>query len=184
MNRIAKCFCMLAVIALAFTACKKNENDNKMLKFNGTTEQLEIVDDEIGGRMYIDANNVVQFDDGDQVAVFNIYTPANATSTAPTGSQCDIYTITNHGNDWSCPSPTLTSPTTGAYYAYYPASLVNIDNLNTQNRATFTLDDTQEYRPGTDGKALIPENALYAASKADQKNIDYAWFDFKNICGV
>lgn len=178
MNRIAKCLCMVAVIALAFTACKKQETDTKTLKFKGTTEQLEVVDDEFGGRMYIDANNIIRFDDHDKVAVFNC---PNANG----GAQCAIYDIQSNGDIWNFESGDNLGAT-GVYYAYYPggAQYVHTEGINTMNRVKFTLTPTQVYRVNDDGTPIIPQNALYMAAKSDQTDFNNVWFTFKNICGV
>lgn len=174
MNRIAKCLCMVAVIALAFTACKKKENDTKVLKFNGATEQLVVVDEELDGRMYIDDQFRVQFDEGDEVAVFNC--PTNGTS------HHTIYTITDNGATWTGDETTIGDE--GVYYAYYPGGEGYVTpDLSNDNRVKFTLMPTQQYRT-LNGKTAIPQNALYMASKAEGTTLWTAYFDFKNICGI
>lgn len=173
MNRIAKCLCMVAVIALAFTACKKQGKDTRVLKFNGATEQLVIVDDELGGRMYLDDQLRVQFDEGDTVMMFNCPTNDNPSASC-------IYTVTNNGATWTGDDSNVGDE--GVYYAYYPGQYVTPDLAN-GNHATFALKPTQIYRQ-VNGKSAIPLNALYMASKSDGTDIWNAFFDFRNICGI
>jgi hypothetical protein len=169
---------MVAVIALAFTACKKKENDAKVLKFNGATEQLVVVNDEPDGRMYIDANNFVQFDNGDEVAVFNCPDASGA------NSNYTIYTITGNGAYWTGNDSNIDYD--GVFYAYYPGGSEYVTPmLSNGNRVKFTLMPTQEYRvDDVTGRPLVPQNALYMASKAEGTTLGTAYFDFKNICGV
>jgi hypothetical protein len=173
---------MVAVIALTFTACKKNENGAKALKFNVTTEQLEVVDDELGGRMYLDANNCVRFDENDKLAIFSITTPDENDATP--NSKRAIFNITNDGNDWAFESGEFAAQ--GAYYAYYPGDEqhVFIDRLAQGNRVRFRLDPNQVFRKDDNGRTLIPQNALYMASKADGTTAETAFFEMRNICGV
>ena len=180
MNRIAKSICMIAVIALAFTACKKNDTDTKTLQFKGSTEAMMVVDDEFGEKVYMDGNNRIQFEAGDYVSIFNV---VNADGT---GSQCALFEVVTPAN-WSHVSgPIDESHTTGAYYAYYPGgdSYVNATQLTNKNRVKFTLWPTQQDRRDGDNKPMIPSESLYAAAVDSIHNLNDAWFNFKNICGI
>lgn len=180
MNRIAKSICMIAVIALAFTACKKNDTDTKTLQFKGSTEAMMVVDEEFGEKVYMDGNNRIQFEAGDYVSIFNV---ENADGT---GSQCALFEVVTPDNWQNVSGPINGSHTTGAYYAYYPGgdSYVNTTQLTNGNRVKFTLWPTQQDRRDGDNKPMIPYQSLYAAAVDSIHNLNDAWFNFKNICGI
>jgi hypothetical protein len=178
MNKFAKTLCMMAVVVLAFTSCKKNNQDVKSIAFNGSFEQFQ-VEESAFNRAYIDADFNTCLEEGDSLMIFNIYAANPSSSQAATfemgtGTQLNFVS----GDD-------LTSPTTGYYYAFYPAGNVTL-NLSDQNKAVFRLDDTQYYREDNNGNPMIPKDALYMAAKDPTNNQDgdHAYFDMKNICGV
>lgn len=175
MKKIVKCVCMMAVVALAFTSCKKTET-TQVLAFNNTTEQL-VSDEGNFEKVYLDQNSKVHFENGDKVMIFNIHSETGA------GSAGVKYVVSGNG-DQLTPDGILVD--TGTYYAFYPGDNVNLasSQLSNENRAVFTLQPTQVCRI-IDGKPAIPENSLYMAAKdAIHINLSETSFDFKNICGV
>lgn len=176
MKKIAKCMCMMAVVALAFTSCKKTET-TQVLAFNNTTEQL-VNDEGSFEKVYLDQNYKVHFENGDEVMVFNIQNETGA------GSAGVKYTVTGDGNQLTPAGGSIDQ--NGNFYAFYPGGNVNLTEtqLYNQNRAVFTLQPTQVCRI-IDGKPAIPVNSLYMAAKdAIHTSWSETYFDFKNICGV
>jgi hypothetical protein len=176
MNKFAKAMCMTAVVALAFTSCKKNDQSVQSFKLNGVTEQFVEVNEEGGDfeKAYLDGSNKVQFEQGDAMMVFNLNT------TSPHSS---VYTL-GADNVWST-TGYMNPITDGNYYAFYPAGNVVSQDLINGFRATFQLKDTQYYRVDNSGNVMMPKDALYMAAKDETAtNLNNAFFDFKNICGM
>jgi hypothetical protein len=173
MNKFAKTLCMMAVVVLAFTSCKKNNQDVKSMAFNGSFEQFQV--EESDYRAYIDNTNTIRFEDGDEVMLFNIVDPAN--------SQSAKYEVSNNGTKLNLVDGTIDPTTDGSYYAFYPAGNVT-PNLGDENKAVFTLAGTQTYRSNA-GAPVIPAGALYTAAKdATHKTLTQTFFEMKNICGI
>ena len=180
MKKITRILCMVAVVALAFTSCKKQENSAKSMVFNHSMQQLVTIDDENEfEKVYYDQNNQIAFELGDELMLFDI---SNDTAV------CALYELVTSGDqtlltvkDGGDPLP---ATTTGAYYAFYPGNNVVATNM-AEHRATFRLDDTQYYRNAQVGQnTMLPQGALYIAAKAEQTTLSDAMFNCRNICGV
>ena len=172
MNKFAKTLCMMAVVVLAFTSCKKDNQDVKSIPFNGSFEKFQV--EESDYRAYMENDRVV-LEDNDQLMYFNICADA---------AQSQYATYVKNGNQMDWVSGSINFTTTGDYYVFYPAANVNATNLTEANKAVFTLDPVQTYRE-VGGVPTIPNNALYMAAKdATHDNLAEARFDMKNICGV
>ena len=179
MKKIVTSICMVALVALAFTSCKKNET-SQAVAFNYATEQL-VYDDGSFEKVYLDDNYKVQFEPNDLVTVFNI------TDATGTTSNSTLYKVNSNNLLEPYLSPSITNPTTpGYYYTFYPGNnVVDVTNLSNENRATFRLDATQTCRVDADGKPMIPYSALYMAAKDETAHsFNQTFFNFKNICGV
>ena len=179
MKKIVTSICMVALVALAFTSCKKNET-SQAVAFNYSTEQL-VNDEGSYEKVYLDDNYKVQFEPGDLVTVFNI------TDATGTTSNSVLYEVNNNNLLEPYMSPSIINPTTaGHYYTFYPGNnVVSVANLGNENRATFRLDATQEGRVDSLGQPMIPYSALYMAAKDEtHQTFTQTHFHFKNICGV
>lgn len=186
MNKVVRIICMVAVVALAFTSCKKDNADAQSFKFNGTTEQFVNTNEEGLERVYLDGTNTVQFEENDQIVVFNINSTNFTLSNGATYTLDDQLNMIKTGGQ-------VTSE--GHFYAFYPGQNViwAETDLENENRAVFRLDATQYDRRDADGKPMIPftgsateqKNALYMAARDDEHtSLNDARFDFKNICGM
>ena len=180
MKKITRILCMMAVVVLAFTSCKKQENSAKSVVFNHSMESLVTVEDENEfGKVYYDQNNQIAFEEGDMLMLFDISndTAVNSLYELVTSDDQTLLTVVN---GWD----PLPATTTGAYYAFYPGQNVVATNMD-EHRATFRLDDTQIYRNAQVGqKTYLPKDALYIAAKAEQTTLSAAMFNCRNICGV
>lgn len=185
MNKIVRSVCMIAVVALAFTSCKKNENDNaKSFAFKGSVEQfVEVNENGEFERMYIDEGLNTYFQEGDVIWVASV--PAEGFSNAAR------YVFQGDGTTLEPVDPgTQVSPNLmegGAYYAFYPgAAGENIFGFNTATNMTkFRVHATQNYRPEVNGVAQMPEKSVYMAAKdAEHANIEDAFLYFRNIMGA
>lgn len=182
MNKITKTLCMMAVVALAFTSCKKQETPTDSVVFNHSMEQLVTVNDEGNfEKVYLDNNNQIAFEVGDSLMVFDIRENGSQSS-------CGLYRLVTSGDHTLltvCPDETeVPATTTGSYYVFYPGKNVVSTNFSNENRATFRLDATQTYRTSPDYATMLPKNALYIAAKAEEQTFTEAYFTCKNICGV
>jgi hypothetical protein len=173
MKKVVKCMCMVAVMALVFTSCKKDE---KAVVFQGETQQL-VVEDEDAAKVYVNNSGYVTFEQNDMVTLYNV---------SSWGSTCATYRASSTGTSTSFMpyGGEINGTTDGAFYAFYPGGADNITpNLSNGNRCTFRVADTQEYRTVSGGLA-IPHDALYMAGKTTETNLSSAYMQFHNICGV
>ena len=165
---------MIALVALAFTSCKKNEESASLFYAN----VAELVEED-GDRAYINGN-YTYFEQGDRVMVFNI------NSTDASQSSYAAFTATSTGLVVPCndPSGMVGNTVQDAFFAYYPGDYVSVTNLSQNNEGMFFIPATQTYRE-LNGAAAVPAKAMTLASK-DAKNtqINNAHFTFQPIMGV
>ena len=172
---------MVAIVALAFTSCKKNEEKSSVM-----IKTQELVDENVDeNRAYMaPGNNKIIFERGDVVMVFNI------DEEVPTHSHCAQYEAVQEGNFvtmQNCGTGEVAEDILDAYYAFYPGGREHIQTEMAQgeNKSKFLVAPTQEYRPNR-----VPAEAMYMAAKVDDvehlsetENPEHAFF-FRNICGV
>lgn len=180
MNKFAKTLCMMAVVALAFTACKKNQTDTKVVPFNYSTQAFESSNESDFEKVYLN-NGTVVFESGDDIVLFNIQ------NSNP--SQAVHYTVQPDGVSLVAATGTLDGTTDGNYYAFYPGQNVTSDDaLLSSKRSTFTLTDTQTYpsaQPNFDANWPLPAQCLYMAAKDEtHTNLTQTVYNFQNICGI
>lgn len=181
MKRVIRCFCMIALVALAFTSCKKQEQKSAVLIM-----PQQLIDENVNeDRAYFDASLKIRFEQGDVVMIFNI------DNDVPTHSHCAQYEAVQMEGNYvyfqNCGTGEVAEDILDAYYAFYPGGRDNIQTEMAQgeNKSKFYVAPTQEYRP--DRVAL---DAMYMAAKVDNvehlaqtENPETA-FQFQNICGV
>lgn len=182
MKRIFRGICMLAVVALAFTSCKKNDQ-KEGIRFSGTTEAFVIntLDED---RAYIGSNGNTNtfFEANDQIMVYNV------NSDDATLTNYGIYWTDKAGHrvDWYYSSGTVINhnPVETALFAFYPAEIVNNARLwEGDNEAMFEIVDHQAYRE-YGGQVVLPKTTLcMAAADTVAAGVDEKEFQFRNIMG-
>jgi len=170
---------MMALVALAFTSCKKNETQKQTFHFNAPTLSYESLDEE---RLYIDAQSQGHFELGDVCMLFNI------DETTPTKSHAALYGATTDGST-EVPFVNIGYGEIGEdmlddYYAYYPGGVGHMITFlaDGENKCKFYVAPEQKYRPN-----MVPKDALYSAAKGVGDNTlmhGDVHFNFKPICGV
>jgi hypothetical protein len=186
---------MIAVVALAFTSCKKNNDEDQAQSCMGYTEQFMSVDEGLE-KVYLDENNMIYFEEKDTILVYNI---DQNTSPENLRSQAAFYRAKSSGNSVSfgrlkvAPGGyenTMNKDMKDAFYAFYPGQNVTFNRHSStsymdDNFSTFRLDATQEYR-NVSGKILVPKRALYMAAKEvpASGSLNDVQFGFRNICGI
>lgn len=181
MKKILKSVCLIAVMALAFTSCKKN-NDQKEegLRIKGSTETFFV--DASENRAYILGNRPA-FEKDDQIMIYNV----NVNN--PERSNYGIYWTNQGGYEvyWRYSSGTVINHGNleDMFLAFYPAEIVNNGNLwHGQNEAMFELVDHQNYRK-VNGVATAAKGTVAMAAKEETKDIvDEIFVDFKTIMGI
>lgn len=183
MKKILRGVCMLAVVALAFTSCKKNDTQKEGIRFSGTTENFVVntADEE---RAYIgsNGNNNTFFEANDQIMVYNL------NSDDATLTNYGIYWTDKAGHqvDWFYSSGTVINhnPVETALFAFYPAEIVNNARLwEGENEAMFEIVDHQEYRK-YGNQVVLPKTTLcMAAADTVAAGVDEKEFQFRNIMG-
>ena len=180
MKKILKGVCMIAVIALAFTSCKKTDEKTGM-RFTGSTQTMveESLDE---NRNYNAPNSDTRFEEGDQVMFYNL----NVDDASYTNY--GIYTADSEGKivDFTYSSGTIINhnPTETALFAFYPAEIVNNARLSHENEAMFEITDYQVYRE-KNGNPIASKGSLCMASKdVVAAGVDENHFLFDNIMGM
>ena len=177
MKKILRGICMVTVLALAFTACKKNE---EKAAFQGSTQVFvnEGGAFEYGERAYwnnVDAH--MYFEEGDQVMLFNI-------DDAATLSECALYHADATGTLVNfIPDEEMSTRVHTAFYGFYPGATV-VPDLQNQNYAKFPVAPVPVYRQDENGRPIIAKDCLYMAAKEETTNLGSTEFHFQNICGV
>lgn len=185
MNKILKGACIVAMVALAFTSCKKN--DNKNLTFIATAEEVTVMNDE--DRAYLDpaiASTPI-FEQGEQVMLYNIYEEGDVTPHSYYG----VYTARTTGPRvlFDYQSGPIVYHTErqddGAFFGFYPGQRVNNAFLAQSNVAVFDIPTVQIYRE-INGKGVCAERSWAMAAKtATVDDIeDEFYFNFRNIMGA
>ena len=120
MKNVIRCICMMAIVALAFTSCKKEEQKTtKPTTGIFTITAQDLVDGNVDeNRAYFTPGNLkIEFEQGDMVMIFNI------DEEVPTNSQCAQYAAVQEGNYvtlQNCGLGEVAENVRNAYYAYYP----------------------------------------------------------------
>jgi hypothetical protein len=178
---------MMAIVALAFTSCKKEvQKTTKPTTAIFTITAQDLVDGNVNeNRAYFDPTSLkIMFDQGDMVMIFNI------DEEVPTNSQCAQYAAVQDGNCvtlQNCGFGEVAENVRNAYYAFYPSGPGHIqcEFYQGENKARFYVSPTQKYRPNR-----VPLEAMYMAAKVDnvehlaQTETPETAFFFRNICGV
>jgi len=162
MKKVVRMLGLCALVALAFTSCKKNDNTNKVT-FKATITQ-PVADERTG----INTNNEVIWTEGDEIQVFD----ENGATTDPFVATIDptngrIATFTGDG------AFLANIHEAGAYTAFYPVQSYDASSV-TMN----TIPATQTYVPRSQGRIdtnLFPMHAT---------NNDEGNFVFSSDAGV
>lgn len=178
MKRITKLMCLVAMLVVVGTSCKKTETTQS---FVGILEPMEY--DEInpdGSKMYI-VNKGAIFELYDTIMLFN----CNSTDYSKSKNATYLVSEVQDDGQTAVFTPYQGSMPTDiedVFFAYYPGQLCYPD-LSHENRAYFELQPTQTYRNMGNGP-LIAENALYAASSSNMATLGSQSFRFSQIGGA
>lgn len=179
MKKVMKCMCMIAVVALAFTSCKKNEQKSTIV---ASTQEF-VMQTEDGERAYIEnfGNHHIHFEVGDMCMLFNI------NETVPTQSHACAYEAIEEGDvvhfqnaGWG----EIAEDIMDGFYGFYPGGPgQTITELSQgENKCKFFVDPIQEYR-----EDMVSLKDMYMAAKVtpdEATTMTEANFAFKNICGI
>lgn len=180
MKRILKGACIVAMLALAFTSCKKNETKHS---FIATIDEVEVLNDE---RVYLTPDLKLHFEQGEQVMLYNIKLEENDVTPS---SYYGVYTCRTSGPrvlfDYQS-GPIIYHPgKADAFFAFYPGQRVNNAYLAQGNVGVFDIPTTQVYRE-INGSAVFAERSWAAASKrTDMETLEQEfYFNFQSIMGA
>jgi hypothetical protein len=175
MKRITKLMCLVAMMVLAVTSCKKAETKQG---FTATLQEMQVEDTDLDSKVYLEGTTPV-FLPGDQVMMFNV------DYSNPDQSQYALYQTVDGGTNavFTPVGDGITDSKKGAFFAYYPGERC-FPELTQGNRAYFMLDAVQTYRK-IGGNAVIPERALFGASRDNEvANLGDVNFMFYQVGGV
>ena len=207
MKKVIRCLGMMALMALAFTSCKKTDQQST---FKATIPALtiaDIQDDEDRAYIQITGNSAQpMFELNDRAMIFNI------SETNPEMSHCASYKTLGAGTSVEfvdAGTGTVGAALDGGYYLYYPSFIVPdvnnpeydpeepiyvLDRLETElegvgdegpaNKSKFYVSPVQKYRADK-----VARHDLYMAAHLTQEQAptlddDNANFMFTPICGV
>ena len=174
MNKIVKLMCLVALVAVVGTSCKKAE---KVQTFQATLGEMVVDGEE---KMSIEGVKIV-FEENDPLVLFNV------DNTNPGNSVFGRYHASGTGNTASfLPVEAGMDNTTrmDEFFGYYPGDLCEPD-LGNNNHCYFELQPTQTYRKRPNNTVMVPANGMYAAC-VDRENSDLvnAHFGFQQIGGL
>lgn len=180
MKKVLKCMGMMALVALAFTSCKKNDDTKRSFYASGDVLRVENVNLS-EDRAYCDDNFKFHFELGDVCMVFNI------DETTPTNSHAALYGAVEDGvtevHFVNINYGEVAEDMLDGYYAFYPGGPGHTVTYlaNGENKCKFYVDPVQEHREN-----MVPKNCFYAAAKASDGShmMGDTYFLFKPINGV
>ena len=179
MKKVLRCMCMMALVALVFTSCKKKEEKST---FVGATQEF-VMQTEDGERAYIEnfGNHHIHFEIGDMCMMFNIK------EDVPTQSQAALYEAIEEGDVVTFANSgygEVAEDILDGYYGFYPGGpgQTITELAQGENKCKFFVDPIQEYR---ENKVSLKD--LYMAAKVtpeEAAHMSEANFAFKNIMGI
>ena len=194
MKKVIRCMGMVALLALAFTSCKKQEEQTS---FKATV--ADFFTEEGEDRAYIDNLGKIHFEVGDRLMIFNISVDSAEMS------HCATYKCIEDGNIVEFVNSgmgTVGVALDGGYYAYYPSTLVAdgddgfggfvSDRVITelefgQNKSKFYVAPEQTIRKDANGNTIISRKDFYLASHKSHDaapNLAVANFVMTPVCGI
>lgn len=148
MKKVVRMLGLCALVALAFTSCKKNDDTNKV------TFKATAIQSSDQNRTYMDDSRYwVLWDDNDEITVFN--NAGENPIVCPVISDYDKLTATFEGD-----GAYLANLATESYTAFYPAS---IDGGN----VTMNIPATQQYVKNGFQDELFPMYAVNGGANGD-----------------
>ena len=176
MKIFSKAICMSALAFLALTACNKEKDNSVAIAW----PDMAVENENGNERAYIDlTSNQGYYEAGDQLIFFNI------DENTPGNSKYAMYTASSTGSNvpFNKTAGELGDCIDG-FYGFYPGQVVNTDMLTVNNKATFPVASSQQYRT-VNGVPAIPEGALYQCVKITGKNtLNGLGITTLNICGL
>lgn len=148
MKKVVRMLGLCALVALAITSCKKNEEQSKQLTILATINQPVAE-----GRTHIGPDNMLVWDAGNSIKVFN----AN-------GEKGDF--TTQAQDEWDHAPFTGTLTPTDTYTAFYPNAVVDGTNVK------INLNATQNYVNNNFGNDTYP---MYATGVTNGNNIEFGF---------
>ena len=131
MKKVVRMLGLCALVALAFTSCKKNDNTNKV------TFKATITQPTSDGRTHINDNNMLAWDANDKIFVFNT---AGEYQDFTVSSIGDADAYQDYGAVFEIPESKAEFmagiETSGLYTAYYPNASIDGSNVILQVPAT------------------------------------------------
>jgi hypothetical protein len=181
MKKVLKCMGMMALVALAFTSCKKNEDTKRSFYASGDVIRTENVVGLSEDRAYCDETDHFHFEVGDVCMVFNI------DETTPTNSHAALYGAVEDGvtdvHFLNINYGEVAEDMLDGYYAFYPGGPGHTVTYlaHGENKCKFYVDPVQEHREN-----MVPKNCYYAAAKASDGShlMGDTYLLFKPINGV
>ena len=150
---------LCALVALAFTSCKKNEEQSKQLTILATITQ-PVAD----GRTHIGAGDMLVWDAGNSIRVFN----AN-------GKEGDF--TTHVSDEWEHVPFTGPLTPTATYTAFYP----NAAYVEGATDVRINLNATQNYVPNNFGNDTYP---MYATGTTNGDNIEFTFQSHASVLRI
>ena|GEM_PF-3614369 len=156
MKKVVRMLGLCALVALAITSCKKNEEQSKQLTFTATISQPVS-----GDRTHIGPDNVLVWDAGNSIKVFNANGEVDDCTTSTGGDKVATFT------------GTLTP--TDTYTAFYPNATVVGDNVK------INLSANQNYVNNNFGNDTYP---MYATGVTEGQNINFMFHSHASVLRI
>lgn len=162
--------CMMTLVALVATSCKKKEETTKV------TGEIALLDDGDGDRAYLNpVDKYTYWNEGDEIKIYNI------NDADPSKSSEAVYTVDQGHVTWSTFSPLDDAiGSSNLYHAFYPLEMAEEPLDKEGNYQDFEIPDYQPLVFNRTGAWTVGGTSLPMAATAgrDMK------FNFKHIFGV
>ena len=176
MKKIVRTLCLVAMVALVATSCKKKEENATVTVSFDETKGFEAGPSFDGSKTYLDPNDGYNFkwNNGDQIAFYNLSSTWNE-------SECTVLEAVqgSEGKPKTQFTGEVGEEKDNGYFVFLnPNKAAGAQSGHTQgagNRETFTVPATQNY----ESKYLIDHNALVMACKAPSAGV----FSLQHIFG-
>ena len=178
MKRVFRALCLVAMVALVATSCKKNEGTKSIDANIGEVSGYRTNPDFDGSKAHFDPSNY-QFiwDQQDQIMTYNL------SNSNPSESECAIFEAEKGGSGRAhfifAENESLGSKKDQILVFYPAAKAERMIQTNGNNIETFKVEATQDYNP----TYKMDPNSMVMAAVSDYATNDLGTFHMQHIFG-
>lgn len=178
MKRVFRALCLVAMVALVATSCKKNEGTKSIDANIGEVSGYRTNPAFDGSKAHFDpSNNQFKWDQQDQIMTYNL------SNSNPSESECAIFEAEQGGSGRAhfifADGESLGSKKDQILVFYPAAKAERALGINGNNTETFKVEATQTYNP----TYKMDPNSMVMAAVSDYASNDLGTFHMQHIFG-